>query len=189
MLRIFAALISLVLGCADVFAQDAPTNSTKPFLSEYAQKITAQAGQIRAESLRAMLLTPRIMPLGESESTVTLTPDQSKQLLALLNESRDFDPGARLSSCHYEPGVRLLFYPPSKKGPKDLTDTDRPDQPQLSILLCFNCDVWAIGKGDYSETFAKKIPMSIGAFGDSRPQRAQLQALIQSILGKNWASN
>lgn len=171
--------LSLTLLISNLAAQPSDLASSRPFLSNYARSVVTHASQIKAEPLKAMLYTPRLMPMGSSELSRTLSQKQSKALLEMLLVSPDFDPSTRLSNCHFEPGIRFLFYPNISSEPKKSPDL-KNQSAQLSILLCLNCNVWAIGKDGLREN-SSDLPIGIGAFGDLEPQRAVLIELINQI--------
>ena len=145
--------------------------TAEPLLSEATFKEFESAPIIEARLLDPMPFTP----VFRAEAVyygirVPLNAEQRKVLLGALNAAELTEPEKRFNECKYLPGV--AFTVPESKLP--------------GVLLCFNCDLWALeSKGSQPETpdaeTLKLEPVKIGAYGDSRTQRAALWQLFGEI--------
>jgi hypothetical protein len=178
-----AALIFLTIcfGASCAVADDS-------FLSKHAKRVIQESRSVEASMVKAMPAKPLYIP-GRSDHPKTLTPEQRKTLVATLLSAKEIDPKDRLPTCMFEPGIKFTFYSDeatiavnSQATPTAgnlFTVMNRPTS-TLSILICFNCDVWAIASTDLGPWLR---PDGVFAFGDSRPERAALMELKNALFG------
>lgn len=150
----------------------------RSFLSDYAKSILESSNEVKANPLAKMKFTPRIISPFDPKSpeNVTLTKKQKNKLISLIKTSKDINPKSRLGTCKYDPGVSFIFLTKSEKAERQIQ--------AFTILLCFNCDLWAIGSNTMSPLYSDS--KQIVAFGDNKEQREELISLVKEIFGEDF---
>lgn len=117
----------------------------------------------------AMLITPRLIPPLERHPRRSgfhkkLTEEDRRAFMDLLAKSSALAGPPGGETCRYQPGYRLDFVDPQGKV-------------AATLLLCFNCDVWAAAGGDGLAEWNPR-PTALG-FGSAKDERTALLDLIQ----------
>ena len=172
----FLPLLFLLFFCCNIVAAE---DSPKKFLLDLQVKHLADSHTVTAVPLALMRTYP--MPrrfLYIDKSGTKLNEDQTKRLRSFITEVDRFDVNERLDDCTFQPGVSFNIYKKLKekeikfdqylKGPKDY-------ELFFKVLLCFNCDVWAIYGGGQEIIYA-----------DIRDNRDQLREFVKGIFGDDF---
>lgn len=182
--RMIKNLVCLFLLSYFVFISNSEAENTKTFLSEHAQQLVKDSNQIFADNIAAMIATPMLLPPGElNSSSKVLNSEQSKALKKYLAMATDISPRERTKECVFQPGISFTIKS-EETIENNLPDfaVKRKDHTRgLQILLCFNCDVWAIGNIRYAGALNPVNKEEIVAFGDSKPFRKELLKLSREI--------
>jgi hypothetical protein len=154
----------------------------KLVLSSKMRKVIAGSKTVLAAHLPYMLHTPRLILPNEPGSPVkALSAAQQKTVIKHLIESVELEDMERFNHCKYEPGMKLTFYS------KELSKTELygifsdPKAESNSVLLCFNCNVWAFADYSNSHYMGKADRAKVKYFGDSKPSRKELLELFNQL--------
>jgi hypothetical protein len=131
-----------------------------PFLNSQ-QKSLIDKNEIIAAELRPMIESPMVVPPSKEKTNITLSKTQQNKLFKFLSASEEIDAAARLGSCFYYPGAKF-------------TISDQKEK--LVLLLCFNCNLWAIASSDEK----------VSKYGDLTPQRDELISYTKEIFGPGF---
>jgi hypothetical protein len=143
-------------------------HAQEKFLSETDLNSLSKSGSSRAARLAAMLTTPIFAPERNERFYRKLSQAPHKRLIEILREAKKIAPESRLPECTFQPGVALTFY------------SENTPERRLTVLLCFNCDVWALASGP-SNLQGRADSGEISSFGDSRPLREELLTLTDTL--------
>jgi hypothetical protein len=139
----------------------ASPSSERKFLDPGQLSKISEATEVFISQTAAMLLSPMAVPPDRIHPySKKLTDRDRAVILESLAKSDSIDPAKRFSECKYQPGYKLSFV--------------QKDKTPLSLIICFNCDLWAIGAGINDHQKEKII-----AFGDLRSDRSQLKELTE----------
>jgi len=104
---------------------------------------------------------------------IFLNETQISTLKSYLLKAAPIDLSARIKTCVFQPGINFRFY-----QDQYMDDSGTLMMfPSTTVLLCLNCDAWAV------TSQSNVIPEALSAhdsgisYGDSRPFRAELLAM------------
>jgi hypothetical protein len=155
--------ITLFLLCAfgllPVYAQE------KPLLATAVLEQLQSASEVYVADIGAMAISPVAIPPGRlhpNKSTFhkRLQQEDRAQLMPLLAQSQALASAPGPKTCKFLPGYRLYF-------------VDEKEDIIRTVLLCFNCSIWALG----SER--PKARKAVLTYGTAQDQRQQLLDLIR----------
>lgn len=137
------------------------------------QRLAALQGvtEVYIGDIGAMLRTPRMVPPLErhprrSAFHKPLNEADRQALLALLAKSPALATAPAVENCRYQPGFRLDF-------------VDAAGKVATTLLICFNCDVWAVAGSDAKIGLDWNPAPAPLAFGSAKAERQQLLELIR----------
>ena len=151
MIQVAACILAIMLLATSALAE--------PWLSPELKTSLKDVTQIEYSEIESMIRTPRIVLPGDPEFYKKLAGTKQKRLLEILGQAQAIDPATRFSECKYLPGIELSI--------------KSRDQKNLGILVCFNCDLFAVGS--WHERHAAT---AVQSYGDLRPFREELSVLL-----------
>lgn len=167
----------------------APLPNESSFLSQYASRVVQSAVAVEAAPLASMRRVPKHVLPGDPDFYKILSDSQRLELLELLLAAKEIDPQQRLAQCKFEPGVKFTFYLKpvftGQEGQSKDALKSRFESKALSLLLCFNCDLWAIGESGILGNSVRK-PEEVAFFGDARPARQAMEKLVFELFGESF---
>lgn len=163
------------------------------FLSEEAKKIIKDSTYIYADNLEAMIITPELLPPDRYDlDSKILNSDQVNSLKKYIEAAHDINLIERSKDCVFQPGISFVIAneAPGKGTKARLKDLLDENSKSIQILLCFNCDLWAIGNINEINSSNSLHKKQIIAYGDSRPHRKELLKLMREIFksDKPWVA-
>ena len=159
----FIKTFILIIGILSVAqAEDSKSNFISPNILE----VISSADSLYASRVTRMYLSPAYVPPGKLDSDAKKIPNpEYKTLINQITESKKINPETRLKNCHYQPGIKISFVKNSNII--------------LTILACFNCNIWALSESD--SVFVKE--QKIIAYGDLLPYRSDLIKISKNSPG------
>jgi len=169
-MRLLLSTLLSVLFCSVAIAES--TEDSDLLLQSSLKKLKT-ASVVRARFIMrererdpaANFVYPRAMhfhPMNSPHISFNLESEDLSRLLEYLTASDPISFEDRVSSCTYQPGVAFDFY------------LDNHPVPNSTVLLCLNCDLWAIQTpGAFLHSTRAPDPSRL-LFLDSRPYRESL---------------
>ncbi len=159
----------------------AQTRVPRSLLSETAREMISESETILAIELGPMIESPIFMPPHSSGGKgKALSSAQRKILLKHLLTSKELDDRGRFKKCKFKPGIKFSFYPESVPDTSAVHGINA--EAPISLLLCLNCNVWALPTGTYlSRETNEPDPQRIGYFGDSQSGEKELRGLFDEL--------
>ncbi len=104
------------------------------------------------------------------ETTHYLSKEEILKIVGYLEKAPLLSIADRLKTCTFQPGIKFSFHEFSPGMP------GHTDAPFLTILLCLNCDLWAV------PTESGKDQQKVVRYADSRPFRSELLDIKGKLL-------
>ena len=157
--------IALVFSILFLFFQTLNAKNQETLLQSKEQELLKTADSMELVDIISMYETPRIVPENDTAFTKTLNASQIEKVKKYLPITQKIDLQPRTESCRYQPGLNLKIF----KNKKQV----------LNLLICFNCDLWALAnpEANASSASAKEIV----AYGDLKPFRKEFLEIAKEI--------
>ena len=167
-MRIISKLILLLTSLAIT----APVYADDYFLSESTRNLIENSDGVVVTNYGVMQFYPeRINSVGLKTGS-RASAQEFEQIKTMLINATTVDKTKRLSECYFKPGFALTFFKETLKN-----NIKEALQPPLQILLCFNCDVWAIAQSLEGLGIEPPTKEQVILFGDLRPNTEKLKKL------------
>ena len=178
LLRRLVLTLLTVMSLGLPFSVQAAPRQPEPFLPPHQLQRLSQAHSVSLTAIGWMRRTPRRVDddLWQKSST-PVTPLDVAQIVALLGQTTALPRAPNEAQCAYAPGYQVTFL-------------DAHQTVLASVLLCFNCDVVAVGDqrprhGVVADLDAAPVSPASAApqravlrYGQAQAQRAQLLAWV-----------
>ena len=111
---------------------DLANSEEESFFSKKTKRKILETKEVVASAYAKMLLSPSMLPETKAGNNKNLSPSQRELVLSSLSSSKKLSDNERFNNCHYLPGMKFSLRDTESK--KILSE----------VLLCLNCDVWAV---------------------------------------------
>lgn len=161
--------IQIIWGFLALFLFTSPlpanTETKENLLNSKEQAQLKTADTMTLVDIISMYETPRIVPENDTAFTKPLNASQIEKVKKYLSLTQKIDFQTRTKSCRYEPGLNLKIF------------TNKT--PTLNLLICFNCDLWALANPKVDNPTGSG--QEIVAYGDLKPFRKEFLQLAKEI--------
>ena len=145
-----AQLIAQVDAQSDSALQESAKSETKPLLSETQKSKLGSGYHVRASSLKPAIRSPMISDFDRpsGQESILLDEEMKQHFVFEISNTKLIDDKSRFKNCQYRPGVEFIIFRDSKLDTDKAPGMDAPNDTGLvwefKVLLCFNCNVWAV---------------------------------------------